>query len=86
MAAAAIDAYYDANLLMGQAHSPKLDDLTARALVIRAERSRLFTFWRSSAGIDCHAVGPSTRCFCGHSYVFILTIAFAYRVAHCSRT
>jgi hypothetical protein len=54
--------------------------------VIRAERSRLFVSWRSSAGIDCHAVGPSTRCFCGHSYVFILTIALAYRVAHCSRT
>ncbi len=83
MLAASVDAYYEANLLMGQAESPSLEELQARALAIRADRSRLFVFWRSAAGIDCHAVGPSTRCFCGHSYAFAVAAVFAWADRHC---
>ena len=68
MAAAAVDAFSDRSLLTGTATQPPYEELEKRALRIHAEKSRLFVFWRSSAGIDCNAVGPATRCFCTHSY------------------
>ena len=68
VAAAGIDAYYEANLLTGQASAPHVDELTKRALKIHADGSRLYVHWRNASGTDCQAVGPATRCFCGHSY------------------
>ena len=64
---AAIDAYAEAQLLTGQAASPSVEELTRRALKIKQERSRLFVFWECGEA-ECHAVGPHTRCSCGHSY------------------
>lgn len=66
--AASVDAAFEASLLMGQASSPDLDELTRRALKIKADNSRLFVHWRCSEAVECKAVGPATRCFCGHSY------------------
>ena len=66
-AAAHIDAYAEGQLLMGQATSPSLDELTERALEIRKKQERLFVFWECGE-FECHAVGPATRCFCNHSY------------------
>ena len=31
-------------------------------------KQRPYTFWRNSAGKDCKAVGPATKCFCDHRY------------------
>ena len=68
-AAAGIDAYYEANLLTGQASSPSLEELTRRALKIKEDGERLYVHWTSPvAAIDCQAVGPATRCFCAHSW------------------
>jgi hypothetical protein len=68
-AAASIDAYAEANLLMGQATHPSLEDLTQRALKIKERNERLYVHWTSAAaGVECQAVGPATRCFCTHSY------------------
>ena len=47
---------------------PSYEELERRALKIHADKTRLFVFWRSSNGIDCHAVGPHTRCFCNHNW------------------
>ena len=68
-ASASIDAYFEANLLMGQASHPPLEELTKRALKIKEENARLFVHWTSpNAQTECNAVGPATRCFCSHSY------------------
>ena len=67
--AAAIDAYYEANLLCGQATEPSLEELTRRALEIKERGDRLYVHWTSpTAEVECQAIGPATRCFCGHSY------------------
>ena len=66
-AAQHIDAYAEAQLLTGTAQSPSVEELTRRALKIKEERSRLFVFWECGES-ECHAVGPHTRCACGHSY------------------
>ena len=67
--AAGVDAYYEASLLMGQASSPPLDELTAKALAIHDAGTRLFVHWTSEAATtECQAIGPATRCFCDHSY------------------
>jgi hypothetical protein len=58
-AAAGIDAYYEANLLMGEASSPSLEELTRRALKINEDGDRLFVHWTSpAAAIECQAIGP----------------------------
>jgi len=68
-AAASIDAYYEANLLMGQASKPSLEELTRRALAIKEAGTRLHVHWTSAAArTECQAIGPATRCFCNHSY------------------
>ena len=68
-ASASIDAYFEANLLTGQASHPPLEELTRRALKIKDENSRLYVHWTSdAAGVECQAIGPATRCFCTHSY------------------
>ena len=67
-AAAAVDAYSERQLLMGSATQPPYEELEKRALRIYSDKTRLFVFWRSGGGVDCHAVGPNTRCFCEHSY------------------
>ena len=68
-AAASVDAYFEANLLQGQASSPSYEELKRRALKIREDGSRLFVHWTSpAAAVECQAVGPSTRCFCNHSW------------------
>ena len=66
-AAASIDAYAEGQLLTGQATSPSLEELTRRALLIHQQKKRLFVFWACRER-ECHAIGPATRCFCGHSY------------------
>eukprot|EP00727_Mastigamoeba_balamuthi_P013917 m51a1_g9148 hypothetical protein (377) ;mRNA; f:94456-96109 len=36
---------------------------------LEARLHRLYVSWRSRVtGIDCHLIGPATRCFCTHSY------------------
>ena len=68
-ASASIDAYWEANLLTGQATHPRVEELTKKALDIKAKNERLFVYWTSPvAAVECQAVGPSTRCFCTHSY------------------
>jgi len=65
--AASIDAVWEADLLTGTARSPGVEDLKKRALAIRSAGTRLMPFW-TAGDVECHAVGPSTRCFCGHSW------------------
>lgn len=74
-AGAHVDAYFAYNALVGEADGGRAlpqaeyDDLRRTAERIVRERKRLFVFWRSAPkGIDCHAVGPSTKCACGHQY------------------
>ncbi|KAL1530652.1 hypothetical protein AB1Y20_001552 [Prymnesium parvum] len=67
-AAAAVDAFAERQLLMGEASEPAYEELARRARRIFDDHSRLFVFWRSRTNAECHAVGPSTRCFCTHSY------------------
>ena len=66
-AGACIDAYAEGQLLTGEATSPSLEELTRRALVIHQQKKRLYVFFGTLES-ECHAVGPATRCFCGHSY------------------
>ena len=66
-AAASIDAFSEGQLLTGEATSPSLEELQRRALVIHQQKKRLFVFF-GTPDSECHAVGPATRCFCGHSY------------------
>ena len=66
-AAACIDAFSEGQLLTGEATSPSLEELKRRALVIHQQKKRLFVFF-GTPDSECHAVGPATRCFCGHSY------------------
>ena len=65
--AASIDAVWEADLLTGTARSPGVEELKKRALAIRSAGTRLMPFW-TAGDVECHAVGPSTRCFCGHSW------------------
>ena len=68
-AAAAIDSLYEANLLMGQANTPDLEELTRKALQIKSKGTRLYVYWTTPvARTECQAIGPATRCFCTHSY------------------
>ena len=58
-AAASIDAYYEANLLTGEASQPSLDELTKKALKIKDDGDRLFVHWTSpGAAVECQAIGP----------------------------
>lgn len=68
-AAAAVDSFYEANLLMGQASTPDLEELTRKALQIKSQGTRLYVYWTAPvARTECQTIGPATRCFCTHSY------------------
>eukprot|EP00756_Hemistasia_phaeocysticola_P038609 Hpha_TRINITY_DN16771_c1_g6::TRINITY_DN16771_c1_g6_i1::g.75988::m.75988 len=75
VAAEHIDAYQEYHLLVGEADGGRalpqkdFDALRARAQSIIRSGKRLFVYWRNlETGEDCYCVGPSSRCFCGHSY------------------
>eukprot|EP01065_Artemidia_motanka_P036028 TRINITY_DN43924_c0_g1_i1.p1 TRINITY_DN43924_c0_g1~~TRINITY_DN43924_c0_g1_i1.p1 ORF type:complete len:420 (+),score=94.61 TRINITY_DN43924_c0_g1_i1:72-1262(+) len=70
-----IDAYREYHLLVGEADGGatlpqrEYDALRKRAQQIMEAGKRLYVYWRAdTTGDDCYCVGPSSRCFCGHSY------------------
>lgn len=68
-----IDAFVEYDMLVGEsdggvALSEKAyGNLKKRAAAAMSDR--LFCTWRcQTSGMDCINVGPSSRCFCGHTY------------------
>lgn len=40
-----------------------------RAKAIEARKNRIYVTWvNNETGLECRAVGPSSKCFCGHKY------------------
>jgi len=71
--AAHIDAYYTYNKIVGDDDNGKLfsekeyQDYCKNIASKRSE-NRLYVSWVNSTGFECRAIGPETRCFCGHRY------------------
>ena len=68
-----VESFWRYNQLVGESDGGEClseaaySQLKARAR--EAAKDRLFCTWRNlSTGMDCVAVGPMSRCFCGHSY------------------
>jgi hypothetical protein len=55
-----------------------------KARAIEARKHRLYVSWRNTrTGVDCHLVGPATRCFCTHVYRSHATDNWADRNVFC---
>mmetsp|Transcript_37019 Transcript_37019/g.78549 ORF Transcript_37019/g.78549 Transcript_37019/m.78549 type:complete len:365 (-) Transcript_37019:31-1125(-) len=66
-----VDAYMEYRNLVGDLHGERmLPEAEYEKLRKRAAdgSKRLYVNYRNSMGLDCRAVGPASKCFCGHRY------------------
>ena len=55
----------------GKLFTPKEYEAYKQKVIPIRMKNRLFVSWASiSTGIDCKMVGPETKCFCNHRYMF----------------